>query len=423
MVASPIIANRNTDLLKQSSILHTIGAAIFADIFEGRKDAFFLDVENGTPAISAFAFRLANSTNDTVNYFTGQELQPTPTVDEIIANPNQMFNRLMFGTNVDINRAIAEAPQQENEIRAGAQRRMDQGAAFAQVIASAVNADKDTRNAFDAFLRSARDNALRIVDQERQRARGVSDSFFERLIDGFADFVIEGVFARPRRSGDNKRVSKEIHEYNYLSQEKITSYGTNILGQSDPSGFTHLEVAMLLLNLNFMRPHTGFPGIGQGSEVPDAEELEEILDGNFFSPGPEVTDASLFSYGNFIDSYHMRKLLAELKKLVQGTRVDNVTGFLRRSGTSREEFLDNTLHRLAPNGFISNAANELLVNTFGNPTRPVRDAIDSTDWAQPFLGEGENQGRVEEGPLLRFSAPQPTPSPSPNLEPEGESEN
>lgn len=423
MVTQPIIANSNTADLKQASLLHAIGASIFIDMFEGRRDAYFLDIENGTNPLSALAFRLTNGANDTVNYFLGNDLAPTPTIDEVIAAPGAHFSRLLIGTNVDTDRAIAEAPQQEAEIRAGVQRRTEQGAALAQVIASAVNADKDTRLAFDVYLRTSRDNAVNRVREESERTQTISDSFFERLIRGFGDFVIDGLFAQPRRSGDNKRVSKEIHEYNYLSQEKIASYGTEVLGRTDPEGFTHLEVAMNLLRVNFDRYADQAPGLQPGSGISQIQSIDALFeDGEWLIPAG-TTEASFFSYGDFIDSYHMRKLLAELKKLVQGSRADNLTSFFRRQGTTRAEFLNNSLFRLAPNGFISNAANELLINAHGNPTRPVREFIGNLEVVQAFLGEGEFEGRVEQGPLLRFSAPQPSPAPQPNLEVETESEN
>ena len=272
-------------------------------------------------------------------------------------------------------------------------------------------------------LRTSRDNAVNRVREESERTQMVSDNFFERLIRGFGDFVIDGLFAQPRRSGDNKRVSKEIHEYNYLSQEKIASYGTNVLGRTNPEGFTHLEVAMQLLRVNFERYSEEQPGLQPGSGISQIESINALFsEGEWLIPAG-TTEASFFSYGDFIDSYHMRKLLAELKKLVQGSRADNLTAFFRRQGTTREEFLDNSLFRLAPNGFISNAANELLINAHGNPTRPVREFISTLEVVQAFQGSGEFEGRVEQGPLLRFTAPQPSSAPQPNLEVETESEN
>lgn len=422
MVASPIIANQNTDQLKNASLLHAIGASFFIDAFEGRRDAYFLDLEQGTPAVSALAFRLTNGANDTVNYFLGEPLAETPTVDDIIANPTQHFLRFAIGTNIDTNRAIAERPDQEAQIRAGIQRRSEQGAAYAQVIAAAVNADKATRNAFDDFLRNARDNAVGMVEAEAQRAVTVSDNFFERMINGFAEFVQEGLFARPRRSGDGKRVSKEVHEFNYLSQTVIRSYGDELFGDVRENGWTHLDVALWLLRLNFQRAREQqLPGLRIGGDA-DVEGIDALIDGEFFDVPDEMFDPANYSYGNFIDSYHMRKLLAELKKLVQGTRADNVTDLLRRQGQTRSEFLNNTLHRLAPNGFISLAANEFLINAVGNPPRPVRDYIASTEAVQAFLPGNEPEG-VPQGTLLQFSAPAPAPTPTPNLTDVNESAN
>lgn len=422
MVATPTIANQNTDQLKTASILHAIGASFFIDLFEGRREAYFLDVENGVPQGQALAFRLSNTADDTVNYFLGNQLAESPTVEEVIANPTPFFLRLAIGSGVDTRRAIRERPDQESDIRAGIQRRAEQGAALAQVIASAVNADKDTRNAFDTFLRTSRNNAIEMVESTAQRAVTVSDNFFERLINGFSEFVQEGLFARPRRSGDGKRVSKEVHEFNYLSQTVIRSYGEELFGDVRENGWTHLDVALWLLRLNFQRAREQqLPGLQIGGDA-DVEGIDALIDGEFFDVPDEMFDPANYSYGNFIDSYHMRKLLAELKKLVQGTRADNVTDLLRRQGQTRNEFLNNTLHRLAPNGFISLAANEFLINAVGNPPRPVRDYIASTEAVQAFLPGNEPEG-VPQGTLLQFSAPAPAPTPTPNLTDVNESAN
>ena len=416
MVRIPTIANDATMRRKESSVLQQIGITLFLDLIETKKEAYFLDVENGTNPAGAFAFRLANGANDTLNFFLGEPLAPTPTVQEVIDNPTAHFQRAMIGTNLDVRRAVAMDPGREAEINSGLQRRRAAGESLIQVIANAVNADKATRAAFDSYLIRARDFAIDQVEAAAARAAGSLDENIGRIVTSLADFVIDAAFARQRRTGDNKRVSKEIHEYNYLSQVKIESYGTDILGEQNPDGFTHLEVALLLLRLNFFRPQDELPGLQAGSDADNFDLVDEFREGPFFTLDNSAFDASAFSYGNFIDSYHMRKLLAELKKLVQATRVDNVTEFLRRSGQTRNEFLNNQLHRLDPIGFISLAGNEFILNQFGNPTRPVREFVSQNEAVQPFNGAGAFVDSVPEGPLLRFAGAPPRIRTTPNLE-------
>ena len=405
MVQIPRINNQATANRKEASILQQIGITLFLDALEQRKEAYFLDVDNGTNQAGALAFRLMNGANDTVNYFLGQPLAPTPTVQDIIDNPNAHFRRMMIGTNLDVRRAVAEAPDQETAIKSGLQARRTQGDALAQVIGNAINADKDVRRAFDSYIIQAREFAIDAVRNITEAATSGQDENIARLINGLSEFVIDAAFARPRRSGDGKRVSKEIHEYNYLSQEKIKAYGFEQFGVIQEEGFTHLEVALLLLKLNFNRGDFGTgPGLKPGKDA-IAPAFENIESDGAFNPTDNELDPTNFSYGNFIDSYHMRRLLAELKKIVQSTRLDNVSDFLSNTGMNRPSFINNLLHRLSPAGFISLAANEFIINHRGNPTRPVRKFVDSTEVVQAGFPDGFD-GNVDEGPLLTFVAGQ-----------------
>lgn len=413
MVQIPPINNDATERRKTSSVIQQIGITLFLDLLETRKEAYFLDVDNGANPAGALAFRLAHGANDTLNYFLGQQLAPTPTVQEVIDNPNAHFQRLMVGTNLDVRRAVAMNPEMEGQINSGLQERRSSGDSLVQVIANAVNADKNTRRAFDSYIIRARELAIEAVETAAETAVGGLDDNIGRLVTGLADFVIDAAFARPRRSGDGKRVSKEQHEYNYLSQEVIKAYGDTQFGETKELGWTHLDVALRLLQLNFTRAADEQPGLILGTD-PDFGAIEDIVDGVFFDLGNEIFLSENFSYGDFIDSYHMRRLLAELKKLVQGTRVDNVTEFIRRSGTTRDEFLSNQLHRLSPNGFISLAGNELILNEFANPTRPVRDFVASREAVQSSIPDPNNP-TVPEGTLLNFAAIPRTPAPTQNL--------
>ena len=414
MVRIPPVNNQATMRRKQSNIFQAVGISLFLDLIEAKKEAYFLDVESGNNAIGALSFRLSNAPNDLLNFFTGQPLAPVPTVQDVIDNPADHFRRLMIGTNLDVRRAIAEDPNQAAAINAGLQSRRSAGETLAQVVANAVNADKDTRTAFDSYLIQARQMAVETIENATESATAGLDEGLARLVNGLSDFFVEALFARPRRTGDNKRVSKEQHEFNYLSTVKISSYGNNLFGNEKPDGYTHLEAALGLLQLNFTRAPNESPGLQPGSDVGNFEQLEDAILEGFFDLDADCFDAARFSYGNFIDSYHMRRLLAELKKLVQGSRVDNITEFLERTGTTRPEYLSNILHRLSPNGFISLAGNELVANCLLEPTKPVREFIAGIEVVQPFGGT-QNPPVVPEGPILNFRAPEQSSGPPANL--------
>lgn len=406
MVRIPPINNQQTANRKLFNVLQQVGITILLDLFEEKKEAYFLDIEQGANPLGAFAFRIANGNNDFINYFTEQPLAMTPTVQDVIDNPLAHFQRLVIGTNVDVRRAVAEAPERESEIMTGLQRRREAGETLAQVVANAVNADKDVRRQFDTYLINARDFAQDTLRSVTSSVVGGLDENLARLVSGLSDFVLDGAFARPRRSGDGKRVSKQQHEYNYLSTEIIESYGTDILGTHHSDGFTHLDVALHLLFTNFERPRNNVTGLGPTDEarttLEDESEKSIIEEQNFVIP-VELFAPSAFSYGNFIDSYHMRRLLAELKKIVQESRVDNITEFLRQNGQTRQEYIADRIGRLAPNGFISLAANEFIINTCLQPTRPVRAYVARHNLVEATF-RGDDEAVNEVGPLLVFAA-------------------
>lgn len=411
MVRVPPINNQQTANRKMFNVLQNVGVSLFMDLIDAKKEAYFLDVEAGANPFGAFAFRLINGANDTVNFLTGRPLAETPTVQDVIDNPLDHFRRLMIGTNIDVRSAIAEAPERESEIMSGLQQRREAGETLAQVVANAVNADKNVRSQFDTYLINAREFATDALTQATVLATSTLDENLARLVNGLSDFFIDAQFARARRSGDGRRVSKEQHEYAYLSQTVISSYPDELFGIPAEGGFTHLQVAFALLQRNFenVPDRTGL--------VPDPEFLgilngldESILftgaSGDRFVIPPEHFNADEFSYGNFIDSYHMRRLLAELKKIVQDSRLDNISEFLRTSGMTRGEYIENILSRLSPAGFIQAAASEFINNTFRNPTRPVRRFIEDNQLVQiEFIGEDITVNDV--GPLIPF---RPEPS-------------
>ena len=385
MVSIPPINNDVTARRKQSGIIQQIGITLFLDLLDTKKEAYFLDVENGTNQIGALAFRLANGANDTVNFFLGQPLAETPTVQDVIDNPRQHFLRLMIGTNLDVRRAVAERPDMESQINAGLQNRRAAGESLVQVIANAVNADKDTRTAFDSYLIEARNLAIEAVEQATVSAVSGLDENIARLVNGLSEFVIDAAFSRPRRTGDGKRVSKEIHEFEYVSSTFIKTYGFEMLGEVREEGFTHLDVALILIKLNIDRGINGEAGLGPGIDFLSSNFANNYGDTLDDAPG-NLYRRDRFSFGNFVDSYHMRKLLAELKKLVQSTRADNVLDALRQSGGSRQDFINTVLSEKPPQ-FVVAAANELLINFSENPRKPVREVIDSTEMVQVFLPE------------------------------------
>ena len=385
MVRIPPITNEATMRRKESGIIQQIGITLFLDLLEEKKEAYFLDVDNGTNQIGALAFRLANGANDTLNFLLGEPLAETPTVQDVVDNPLPHFQRLMIGTNLDVRRAVAEDPGQASQISAGLQRRRAAGETLVQVIANAVNADKDTRTAFDSYLIQARELAIQAVEQVTVTAVSGLDENIARLVNGLSDFVIEAAFARPRRTGDGKRVSKEIHEFNYLSQQVITTYGPEQLGQIREPGWTHLDIALTLIQTMVQRGVNGETGLAPGVDIPSSNFVQIVGD-NLGDAPADLYDPARFSYGNFVDSYHLRRLLAELKKLVQASRADNVLDALRTGGGSREQYINDILLSKPPQ-FVVAAANELFINFFENPDRPVRETIDSTELVQVFIGE------------------------------------
>ena len=405
MVQIPSINNRATANRKSSNVFQSVGVGLFLDLIEAKKEAYFLDVDAGINPLGAMAFRAVSNGDDLLNFFLGQPLIPAPTVQEVIDNPLDHFRRLMVGTSIDVEAAIGLAPQRRAEVMSGLQERRASGDTLAQVISNAVNADKDTRAAFDTYLINAREMAVNLLETSTDNVVAGLDDGLARIVRSLSEFFIDAAFARPRRSGDGKRVSKQQHEFDYLSNEVIDSYGTEVLGVPNEDGFTHLDVALLLLAVNFDRPNNDVTGLGPSSTA--AIELEEseksIIEGDNFVIPVELFRPSDFSYGNFIDSYHMRRLLAELKKIVQESRLDNITEFLRQNGQTRAEYISNRLGRLAPNGFISLAANEFIVNTCLNPTRPVRQYVRTKNIVEATF-RGEDIAVNDVGPLLTFSA-------------------
>ena len=384
MVRIPPITNEATMRRKESGIIQQIGITLFLDLLEEKKEAYFLDVDNGANQIGALAFRISNSANDTLNFFLGEPLAEAPTVQDVIANPIPHFQRLMIGTNLDIRRAVAEDPGQANQINAGLQRRRAAGETLVQVVANAVNADKATRTAFDSYIIQARELAIQAVEQATVTAVSGLDENIARFVNGLSDFVIEAAFARPRRTGDGKRVSKEIHEFNYLSQQVISTYGPQQLGQIREPGWTHLDIALTLIRIMVQRGLNGETGLTTGVDFANSAFADNGAE-TLGDAEADIYDPARFSYGNFVDSYHLRKLLAELKKLVQASRADNVLDALRTGGSSREEYINDILLSKPPQ-FVVAAANELFINFYENPDRPVREAIESTELIQVFIG-------------------------------------
>ena len=410
MVRVPPINNQQTANRKMFNVLQNVGVSLFMDLIEAKKEAYFLDVESGSNPFGAFAFRLINGANDTVNFLTGRPLAETPTVQDVIDNPLDHFRRLMIGTNIDVRAAVAEAPERESEIMSGLQERREAGESLAQVVANAVNADKNVRTQFDAYMINAREFAVDALTQGAVLATSTLDENLARLVDGLSEFFIDARFARPRRSGDGRRVSKEKHEYDYLSQTIISSYPDELFGVPGEGGFTHLHVALILLQRNFENVPNRTGLVPDPAFIPLFNSLDTDItagtNSERFSIPPEVFEPSEFSYGNFIDSYHMRRLLAELKKIVQDSRLDNISEFLRVSGRTRGEYIENILGRLSPAGFIQAAASEFINNTFRNPTRPVREFHRNNQLVQiEFVGDDITVNDV--GPLIPFR-PEPT---------------
>ena len=381
MVAIPPVTNTASSDRFTTSLIQALGLNIYLDLFEQRKEAFFLDIEDGNGVATSFAWRLVQQPADWLQYFRGEPLLRVPTVQEVIDNPDPHFRRLKIASSNDIRRVVAEFPDDAGTIMASLQGRRTQGDSLAQVITNAVNADKDVRSAFDSYVISARESGIAIIENLASATAQVTPTNLQSLVTDFSEFVIEAAFARQRRSGDGRRVSKEPHEFQYLANTVIRSYGPQILGQTRELGWTHIDVALRLIQFNIFRVNDEEAGITQGSNFADFDILRDQFE-NLQGLPNSCFDQANYSEGEFINSYNFRRLLARLKNIVQDTRLDNVIDVIRSTGRTRGQFIDEALQDL-PRGLIAQAANDLVINKFLNPSRPVRQFINSTEVVQP----------------------------------------
>ena len=397
MVTLPIIQSTPTSNKFVQSILHGVGVEILLTSLEARRDAFFLDIENDVNPISAFAFRLSNGANDNLNLLRGIELSPTPSIDEIRARPIEHFGRLIIGTNVHTDAVIAEANDSEiPALRQSIENAKQNGAALAQSIASAVNADKVVRTAFDSYLSNARQATETAVREIGRNAENSSADIFKPFVSAITDFIAESLFANPRKSGDGKRVSKELHEYNYLNRPVLTYDGipdelASIMGDlitGIPAGdVSHIQVMLFLMKLQFFKGDNDAFGLGIGSDA-QGVVIQDILRNDL-----GIFDNDGFSYGNFVDAFHVRKLLAELKKLVQSVRAANVKEVLTIRGITQAEYLWEILLSLPP-AFFRNAAADIVAIEVLNE-RQVRKFVAGSEIVAPVNNDGRIVTTIE----------------------------
>ena len=385
MVTLPVIANTGTTNNLVEAVLSAVGAEVFTEYLEARQDAFFLDIDRGANPAVALAFRLANGFNDNLNFFRGIELAEIPTVDEIRANPFQHFSRLVVGTNVLADEIAAFAPDGEQDsFRRSFDNAKQNGTNLVQSIASAVNADKVVRDAFDSYLRDARDTTQSAIAQLGTNAETGAPDILKPFINSFTGFISDALFAKPRKSGDGKRVSKELHEYNYLNRP-VKTYGgipddlaavfADILPDIPTGDVSHIQVMLFLLKLQFIKGSYDAFGLGLGSD-PQGVVLNDIENDNF-----SIFENSGFSYGNFVDAYNARKLLAELKKIVQSVRAANVKEVLTIRGITQSEYVWEILLSLPPAFFRNSAADIVAIEVLNE--RQVRKFVAGSEIVQP----------------------------------------
>ena len=398
MVTLPLIANTGTTNNLVEAVLSAVGAEVFTEYLEARQDAFFLDIDRGANPAVALAFRLANGFNDNLNFFRGIELAEIPTVEDIRANPFQHFSRLVVGTNVLADEIAAFAPDGEQDsFRRSFDNAKQNGTNLVQSIASAVNADKVVRDAFDSYLRDARDTTQSAIAELGTNAETGAPDILKPFINSFTGFISDALFAKPRKSGDGKRVSKELHEYNYLNRPVKTYDGIpgqlieTEIGQffnDIPTGdVSHIQVMLYLMKLQFIKGTIGAFGLGIGSDA-QGVVIEDITRDDF-----KIFDFDGFSYGNFVDAYNVRKLLAELKKIVQSVRAANVKEVLTIRGVTQHDYLWEILLSLPP-AFFRNAGADIVAIEVLNQ-RQVRKFVAGSEIVSPINNDGPVLNSVE----------------------------
>lgn len=320
--------------------------------------------------------RASNYAQAALDYDAEQTLPPS---EEIGVRLRDFFRTIVVADDSHTEAAVAADPGNEAAIRRGIEAMRTNGSQLFQQIVNLANGDKTSGRELSELvgelLESTRETTVATVPP-------VVDGLVEtagNFIEGVVDFFVEGRFARPRRSGDGKRVSKEIHEYNYL-QSPVLTY-THNLNLETTSPRSHIQFALDILRSRFVLSQNGQVG-GFTSSV-DTASIEGLEDWLVVDVDISAFDASKFSYGNFVDCYNFRQLLADLKKLVQSVRGANVKSILQlMDETTQGEFIVRIVNEWSASQLVL-AASEIALIHLSNPTN-LRNEVQTGQYLQPI---------------------------------------
>ena len=160
----------------------------------------------------------------------------------------------------------------------------------------------------------------------------------------------------PRRSSDHALVSREPHEYQYCSETPLKTLimfggaGDIPSESTGADGGTYLDAAIAIIrdglqkaidgvadeNGHMFTINSDLTAVFENS-IPDSEDFEGIMGGlNFTRRG--------FSFGNWVDSPNIRKLIERIRKTVRLARSENGSMFIRDLfGQSLDEFVHEQL--------------------------------------------------------------------------------
>lgn len=187
------------------------------------------------------------------------------------------------------------------------------------------------------------------------------NSFFDDVARTLGDVSV-AVFGRPRRSSDGARTSREEHEYRYCMSPRV-SFGGPTAGQSNSEirfgDFSYVQTAIFIIISALRRGGDARPNSISISE----NSLEVISDGKITSLDGLSDTASEFSYGNWVDSPCMRRMISGLKRLVRLARSANAKEIVRLTTNSNQvDFIATLVNSVGVENFAQAAIEYIRVS-------------------------------------------------------------
>ena len=188
------------------------------------------------------------------------------------------------------------------------------------------------------------------------------NSFFDDVARTLGD-VSNALFGSPRRSSDGARTSREEHEYRYCMSPRV-SFGGPAAGQSDsnvPFGdFSYVQAAINVIISSLVRGTNNGPNSISISE----QSLDTISNGKVGSIGDLSERATDFSYGNWVDSPCMRRLISGIKRLVRLARSANAKEIVRlTTGQDQSQFIATLVSNIGVQNFAQAAIEYIRVSS------------------------------------------------------------